>query len=268
MRKTLIVWMLLLISNVGWTQKTEIKIVVVDYETKEAVPYATVVFLTKNGGVYTDKTGTFYVNNVDSVLIRHVSYQPQVVKVAPTLDSVFMENQSLTLGMIEVQADRKQRNEKVKYKFSRQQKLRFSLTSFEFGKVVSVTNNPVSNVQIPCIKPERDVVIALKLYTVADGIPDSLVYKEIQVVSKDSNDFLSFGADISVYSKSDQMFVSIEMMSDMEYLNSLKNPMKLYLDIKQDSSRTYATRNFDVTKKWVKHTNEKQQPMNLVLFSE
>ena len=102
-------WILLFIFPLNVFSQHRLSGVLTDAETKEPVQYATVYINGTTKGVITDKTGSFYLDNISvpcEVIISHVSYEKQTIQLddASNLNLVLsLRSQKINISEVTVQ---------------------------------------------------------------------------------------------------------------------------------------------------------------------
>jgi hypothetical protein len=257
------------IGIVSWSQGNYTKIVVIDRVTNEVIPYTAVIILPKGSGVYSNEIGECVLYPTDSILVRHVSYHPFTISFKDLKDTIFLDQKREILEVMVFNNSKAKKESRLGQKFKYDTRLIFNLPSFEIGKIIELTNQNTKYVYIPIKKPQGEVRVALKLFSVKNNAPDKLLLVETQKISSDySLNYLSFNSDISKYLQNKFIFVSIELTSNSSETESIRSPMKLHLETKNRSILTFATRNFDINQMWAEFLDQKQNPWNLVILTE
>lgn len=250
-------------SQPGWAQITKTKLVLLDKESGKPVSYATIVSISSINGTYSDERGICEINSGDSVLVKHVSYHDFYYKGELTNDTVFLQPNANYLAPVTVYASNNNSNKK--FRFKKKNKLHLTLQSFEIGTIVAC-NPGVSNVYIPFIAPKSPAKIALKIYSIHENLPDKVIYREIHEISESSGiNYISFNqGNLQEYCLKESIFISVELLSSNE---SVPDAIKLFLDFQEPMIKSFASRSFDINKKWSMPIGS-QQIANLILFTE
>lgn len=251
------------------SQPTSAKLVFVDRETGEPIPYATVVYPPRQGGTYSNEHGICVVDLVDSILIRHVAYKPLQIAFPQRDDTIHLERQVHELPEINVYPSKSEK--KVRQKFSKRSTFLLSLPSFEIGRVISTSKGRTKNVFIPCKMPNFENLICLKIYSLKNGVPDSLIFREIQKIAGDSREhYLAFTHDVLENISQEKLFISIELISttsdSFNVTGAKQKPMEFFLNESKEGWLTFHTRNFDRVQTWSQLLGPKREPFNLIVF--
>ncbi len=240
------------IVNLLFAQSEAKRFLLLD-ENHDPVPFATIVNLSREGGTYTNENGYFYLGKSDSILIRHLAFYPLILMPDEIKDTIVLKSKFDQLEPVTIYSSNSKKVKK--HKFTKKYQLT-SFPSFEIGTIISILDQSVVNVEIPYKSSNFKSTIKLKLYTVKKNKPDQLRYEEIQEIpAKGKNTYISFSNDVTAKCQYlDTIFVSIEMLeinSESAALGEYKNKsIALYFDYKDETIRTYATRNYDREKRW------------------
>ncbi|NJN41822.1 MAG: carboxypeptidase-like regulatory domain-containing protein [Flammeovirgaceae bacterium] len=227
------------------TQKN--KYILVD-SSKYPIAYASILFLSGQGGTYSNEEGLFYLDHPDSIIITHLSYQTLKLSVDEMKDTIVLRGMDHFLDPVVITPD--ETRGVRRFKFSRKNKLYLNLPSFEIGIVIP-KGQDVSNISIPYESPDNVTMVKLKFYSILNGIPDVLIYEEIVPISPNKKIlFLSFSENLNELSQwQDSSFVSVELLDFGQSQKPFdKNSMKLFFHFKDEELLTFATRNFDSVK--------------------
>lgn len=265
----------LFINKSLYGQIKERSILLLD-ENNNPVPYATIIYLPNSGGTYSDENGIFTICEIDSLIIHHVSFLELKVKVSDLNDTIVLKKNDIELPELLIHAN-KYKNRK--YHFSKKHKLKLNLLSFEVGTVIPISNALISNVKVPFRPSGFETKLKLKIYSVLNEYPYEVKHEEVITVKKGEGrkiKMMSFKDNIYPITQSlDSIFISIETIKlspeskDMD--NHKNKSIAIFLDYNNPNFKTYATRNFDNTKRWAMFESWKNKGHNnpkITLFLE
>ncbi|MDR1054979.1 MAG: carboxypeptidase-like regulatory domain-containing protein [Prevotellaceae bacterium] len=84
MRNLIILFLFL--ANHFATYSQESKFILIDSVTKQAIPYAAVLFHSYDNGLYTDSTGVFYASKSEIITLSHLSYCHKTIELSSITD--------------------------------------------------------------------------------------------------------------------------------------------------------------------------------------
>lgn len=237
----------LLISINSFSQGTDHTLVILDEISYEPVEFATIIFLGDSSGTYSNGKGVASFASTDSIFVRHISYINTIFIPSNQVDTLFLSRKQYNLEPVTVYSRSKKGFKKPR--FAKNQKLRLSLQSYEIGKFIDLTEISLNDLIIPFEMKDQESVIKLKLYTIKNQLPDSLIFEETQNLQPKSKvQYLSFNSDFK--SRVDTVFVSVELLNISGSLPKPSNALTLFLKEGITKPTTLHTFNFKINQIW------------------
>jgi hypothetical protein len=221
------------------------EIYIKDFKTKKELPYATINFLQKNKGLYTNERGVFLLPEIksDSIEISYIGYDSLKFKASKIKDTIFLRQSSIILSEIEINTGKSK--EKVIGYIRKKKNLSWHIkkktelaTLIRYNKYYK--DAYIKKIFIPISKeggikkgniwesdfPDFRSVFRVHLYSNSEGKPNKSVLKNSILIECDQNSSNILEIDITdefIKFPKEGVFVGVEMIGVLDNNGSISN---------------------------------------------
>lgn len=263
----IIFWVLFFsFMNQSKAQETILESIVLDH-VKKPIPYVTVRIVGYDRGAYTNTRGYFNLKDIsksDSIEISHLGFKSLILPIASVLDTLTMELDTLILNEVIILSSVSKVEEIKIGTASGKIKNYFNLPSFELGSIYQLNfNQPrtLKKIEIPIKPPKNGAITRIKIYKCQNAQPEKLILAE-EVITSRSSKLLSYTLGRPLIFEKECLFVSLELIkysgtnAEFVMFEESKDALAVYMSHKSSSFGSYATRNFNTSRRWHKISSE------------
>ena len=248
---------------------------IVDTESRESLPYATILFPQALTGLYADRDGLFVMPDgytaADTISISMLGYTSLYIKISDLTDTIFLTRAAYNLQSIVVTPNKKRKNTTVGFISSRRGSSWGSKVGFVPTRIVTyIANKSGSSHEVDKLlyrHEQRDQNIRFiarsQVYSVnSDGTPGAPLLNKSNIITLSGKGILEVSCEEALIFPPEGLFVGIEIIEAIDNKGESINPDELTFPIVLTSRHKEINTYFSVKlAKWIsyftvsKHTN-------------